>query len=183
MNKSKTELKNTSKFLSYVLRHCPEDINLALDPDGWACISELMSKAQPKIQLTQSIIEEVVSTSDKQRFKISDDGLKIRANQGHSIKVDLNLIPQEPPVILYHGTATRFLDSILDEGLKPGKRHHVHLSTDIATANSVGQRYGKPVILKIDSESMSKQGYEFYLSDNNVWLTSNVPPQFLSTEN
>ncbi|TQF67813.1 RNA 2'-phosphotransferase [Pseudoalteromonas luteoviolacea] len=183
MSNPKTELKNISKFLSYVLRHCPEDIDLDLDSEGWACISELISKAQPKIQLTQSLIVEVVSTSDKQRFKISDDGLKIRANQGHSIKVDLNLTLQEPPAALYHGTATRFLDSILDKGLISGKRHHVHLSTDIATAIAVGQRYGKPTILKVNSASMFKQGYKFYISDNNVWLVDNVPPKYLSLEN
>ncbi len=177
---SKVEFKNISKFLSYVLRHCPEDIDLTLDSEGWACISELISKAYPKIHLTQNLIEEIVSTSDKQRFKISDDGLKIRANQGHSIKVNLNLTPQEPPATLYHGTATRFLDSILNEGLIPKKRHHVHLSTDIATANAVGQRYGNPAILKIDSESMFQEGYKFYLSDNNVWLVDNVPSKYLS---
>lgn len=165
------------------MRHCPEDIDLDLDSEGWACISELISKAQPKMQLTKSLIVEVVSTSDKQRFKISDDGLKIRANQGHSIKVDLNLEPQEPPTVLYHGTAKQFLDSIMDKGLIPGKRHHVHLSTDIATASAVGQRHGKPTILKVNSASMFKQGYKFYISNNNIWLVDSVPPKYLYLEN
>lgn len=180
MSKSNNKLKEISKFLSYVLRHCPEDIELTLDPEGWASISELISKAQTKIDITQELIEQVVATSDKQRFKISDDNLSIRASQGHSIKVNLKLTPQKPPATLYHGTATRFLDSIKQEGLKPGQRHHVHFSTDVATAKAVGQRYGKPVILKINSENMFKQGYKFFLSDNNVWLTEYVSTQFLS---
>lgn len=180
MSASNSELKKTSKFLSYVLRHCPDDIGLTLDRNGWASISELIDKAKPKIDLTAALIKQVVKTSDKQRFKISDDGQRIRANQGHSIKVDLELIPGEPPAVLFHGTATRFLDSIKKEGLKPGQRHHVHLSADATTAKAVGQRYGKPVILKVDSGNMSKQGYVFFLSDNNVWLTEQVPEQFIS---
>ena len=183
MSNSNNKLKEISKFLSYVLRHCPEDIELTLDPGGWASISELISKAQTKINITQELIEQVAATSDKQRFKISDDNLSIRANQGHSIKVDLKLTPQKPPATLYHGTATRFLDSIKQKGLKPGQRHHVHLSTDIATAKAVGQRYGKPIILQVDSENMFKQGYKFFLSDNNVWLTEQVPEIFLTRIN
>lgn len=180
MNKSNTKLKNISKFLSYVLRHCPEDINLTLDPEGWATISELIYKSKPKLHLSQELIKQVVISSDKQRFKLSDDELKIRANQGHSIKVDLKFTPQEPPVILYHGTATRFLDSIKQEGLKPGQRHHVHLSSDIETATTVGKRYGKPAILKVSTNIMRQQGFKFFLSENNVWLTEYVPPRFLS---
>lgn len=178
MRVSKSELERTSKFLSYVLRHCPEDIGVFLDPDGWASISELINKAKSQIVLSEALIKKVVETSSKQRFKISDDGQKIRANQGHSVEVDLKLIQSEPPAELFHGTATRFLNSINQEGLRPGQRHHVHLSTDIDTATSVGKRYGKPVILKIDAENMFKQGYSFYLSDNQVWLTDHVPPEF-----
>jgi putative RNA 2'-phosphotransferase len=183
---SSKQHNKTSKFLSFVLRHKPEAIDLELNTNGWANLDELIDKANAYGEvknLDRALIREVVDTNDKKRFIISDDGQQIRANQGHSADVDLQLKPVKPPAILYHGTATRFLDSILAEGLKPGKRHHVHLSTDIATANSVGKRYGKPVIFKIYSESMFKQGYVFFLSDNNVWLTSNVPPQFLSTEN
>ena len=180
MNNNKPELKNISQFLSYVLRHCPEDINLSLDTEGWAPIAELIERAQPKIQINRELIAEVVHTSDKQRFKISDDGLKIRANQGHSVKIDLKLIPQKPPSVLYHGSASRFLDSILTEGLKSGQRNHVHLSTDITTAASVGKRYGKPVILKINADKMYQQGHHFFLSENNVWLTESVSPAFLS---
>lgn len=175
------DLNKTSKFLSFILRHQPDDIGLTLDPQGWASIEELIEKAKPKVTLTKDLIKAIVSSNDKQRFALSNDGLYIRANQGHSIKVDLGLTPQEPPPMLYHGTASRFLDSIKQEGLKSGQRHHVHLSTDVATATAVGQRYGKPVILKIDSESMFKQGYTFFLSDNNVWLTEHVPTQYLST--
>lgn len=177
---NKTNQKAISKFLSFVLRHCPEDIGLQLDTEGWALISELIENAQPKMVLTQKLIEEVVAGSKKQRFKISDDGLKIRANQGHSIKVDLGLTAVQPPDALYHGTATRFIESILKEGLKAGKRQYVHLSTDIDTAIQVGQRYGRPVILKINAQAMFKQEHQFYLSENGVWLTSYVPSTLIT---
>lgn len=176
---SKSNLTKVSKFLSLVLRHKPDAVSLTLNAEGWALISELIDKAQPQIPLTKELIEQVVSTSDKQRFKISDDGLMIRANQGHSVKVDLKLSPKQPPTVLYHGTATRFLDSIKQEGLKPGQRHHVHLSTDVDTARAVGKRYGQVVILEVNAEAMHKQGCKFFLSDNNVWLVELVPPQFL----
>ena len=186
MSQTKTELKHVSKFLSYILRHNPEEINLTVDSQGWADISELIIKAQSKTpltqKLTQELIKQVVATSDKQRFKISDDGLKIRANQGHSIKVDLQLKPQQPPAILYHGTASRFIDAIISEGLKAAKRQHVHLSSDITTAHKVGQRHGKPVILTIDAQNMFKQGYQFYLSDNHVWLTNKVPSEYIALQ-
>jgi putative RNA 2'-phosphotransferase len=180
MNKSSSELKSASKFLSYVLRHSPEDIGLELDAEGWALIAELINKARPRKSLSQELIEHIVATNDKQRFKISSDGLSIRANQGHSTKVDLKLKPQEPPLELYHGTAIRFSDSIRKDGLKPGKRHHVHLSTNVVTATAVGQRHGKPIVLKVDAKSMHQQGYAFFLSENGVWLTDTVPPEFLS---
>jgi putative RNA 2'-phosphotransferase len=176
----KNNLTKVSKFLSLILRHKPDIIGLTLNTEGWVSISELISKAQPKMPLTKELVEQVVSTSDKQRFKISDDGLMIRASQGHSIKIDLKLLPKDPPAILYHGTATRFIDSIKQEGLKAEQRYYVHLSTDIATATTVGKRYGKVVILEINAEAMHKKGYKFFLSDNNVWLTEHVPPQFLS---
>ncbi|MGJ8682193.1 RNA 2'-phosphotransferase [Paraglaciecola sp.] len=180
MPASSKEIKKASKFLSFILRHCPEDIGLELDNNGWADTSEIIDKSSSQITLTKELIEEVVLTSDKQRFKLSDDGLRIRANQGHSINVNLDLTPSQPPEELYHGTASRFVKSITEEGLKAGQRQHVHLSTDIDTAKSVGQRYGKPVILKVDSKSMFKQGFTFYLSDNNVWLTEHVPAEFLT---
>jgi putative RNA 2'-phosphotransferase len=180
---SKQNLTKVSKFLSLVLRHKPDIIGLTLSDEGWVSISELIDKAQSKMSLSKELIAQVVSTNDKQRFKISDDGLMIRANQGHSIKVDLKLSPKQPPAALYHGTATRFLDSIRKEGLKAGQRHHVHLSADMATATAVGKRYGKVVILEIDAQAMFQQGHKFFLSDNNVWLAEHVPPQFLKEAN
>lgn len=180
MSKTSTQLNKTSKFLSYILRHCPEYIDLQINNEGWVLISELIDKAPPDTLLSQDSIQEVVESCDKQRFKISEDGLKIRANQGHSIKVDLKLIPSPPPTELFHGTATRFLDLIKKEGLKPGQRQHVHLSTDPDIAKSAGQRYGNPVILSINSAEMFKQGFSFYLSENNVWLIKHIPSDYIS---
>lgn len=181
-----SQRKKISKFLSYVLRHKPDAIGLTLDEHGWANIDELINKTNTSGEISnldQTLIQEIVDTSDKKRFIISADRQSIRANQGHSINVDLQLKPVTPPEFLYHGTATRFLDSIFKEGLKPQKRQYVHLSTDIDTATAVGKRYGKPIILKTNTENMCKQGYKFFLSDNNVWLTEHVPPQFLTTIN
>lgn len=172
-----------SKLLSFVLRHKPESISLTLDEHGWASVAELIEKAQSQITLTPELIKQVAVTNDKKRFSLSDDGQFIRANQGHSIRVDLKLLSKEPPVILYHGTATRFLNSIKQEGLKPGQRHHVHLSSDIETATAVGKRYGKPVILEVAAGAMHQQGFEFFLSDNGVWLTDSVPTNFLEVVN
>ncbi|ASA54846.1 RNA 2'-phosphotransferase [Vibrio gazogenes] len=179
---SQNQLKQISKFLSFVLRHKPEAIDLTLDPHGWANIDELIDKASTSNEIEdidRNLIQDVVDTNDKKRFIISEDGQHIRANQGHSIHVDLQLQPSVPPEFLYHGTATRFLDSILEEGLKPQQRQHVHLSADKETAVTVGQRYGKPVILKIKSQLMYEQGFEFYISENGVWLTSYVPSKFI----
>lgn len=171
-----------SKFLSFVLRHKPEAIGLVLDEQGWANINELINKAHQSgevVALDINLLLAVVESSDKKRFAISDDGQRIRANQGHSVNVDLQLKPETPPEFLYHGTATRFLDSILEEGLKPQQRQHVHLSTDIKTATAVGQRYGKPVILKIKALLMHEQGFLFYRSENGVWLTNHISKRFL----
>lgn len=169
-----------SKFLSYVLRHKPESIQLPLDNNGWASIATLIDHAKPQFILTHDMIEEVVRDSDKQRFALSDDKTMIRANQGHSINIDLQLEEATPPSILYHGTATRFLDSIHQEGLVSKRRHHVHLSSDIETATSVGSRHGKVVILTIDAGHMHSQGYPFYLSKNGVWLTEHVPMTYIT---
>lgn len=183
MNKPQQDLTKISKFLSFVLRHKPEAIGLQLDPQGWVDIDELISKAHQSgemVTLDRGLIETTVESNDKKRFVISDDGKSIRASQGHSVNVDLQLTPKQPPNVLYHGTASRFLDSIMAEGLKPRQRQYVHLSGDTETAVQVGQRYGKPIVLKIDSGSMSEQDYVFFLSDNNVWLTKHVPEQFIS---
>jgi putative RNA 2'-phosphotransferase len=182
MTASKTKI---SKFLSFVLRHKPEAIGLALDEQGWAYIDELVNKAKQSGEVTildRTLIQKVVDTNDKKRFVISEDGQRIRAAQGHSIDVDLQLKPATPPEFLYHGTATRFLDSILKEGLKPQQRQYVHLSKDIETAAAVGRRYGKPVILKVKALLMHEQGFYFHISENGVWLTSAVPIEFLQQD-
>lgn len=178
MNK---ELTKISKHLSYVLRHKPESIGLYLDPQGWASIEDLISKTD--FPLNYKVLKETVEQNDKKRFSISDDGSYIRANQGHSTNIDLGLRPIEPPYILFHGTADRFLDSIMKKGLLPQQRHHVHLSTNIQTAKKVGQRHGNPIILTIKSKNMHDQGFEFFLSTNEVWLCKEVPPKFLSIQN
>jgi putative RNA 2'-phosphotransferase len=170
-----------SKFLSLVLRHSPQTINLNIDKNGWVNIDDLIQNANKyrKIHLTVDLINTIVETNDKQRFIISDDGKKIRANQGHSIKVDLELETKTPPDILYHGTASRFLDSIMKEGLKPMTRQYVHLSQTEETALTVGQRHGKPIVLCINAKNMFEDGYKFYLSENNVWLVNDVPVKYI----
>lgn len=171
-------LKPFSKFLSYVLRHKPDAIGLTLDAEGWANIDELIAKSDKP--LTHDLIREIVKTNAKHRFILSEDGTKIRANQGHSIKIDLGLQPQTPPPHLYHGTATRFWDTIQTQGLKPMNRNHVHLSADTQTAHSVGSRHGKPIILVIDAEKMRADGHDFFQSENGVWLTKAVAPKYIT---
>ncbi len=174
MNK---KLIKTSKYLSFVLRHNPGSIGLQLDEAGWADVGELIEKAS--VPLSRALIEETVETNDKQRFALSDDGSRIRASQGHSIDVNLGLEPEVPPEILYHGTATRFMHSIRKQGLLPGNRQFVHLSADEETARKVGSRHGVPVILTLPALQMHEAGQEFYLSDNQVWLTDRVASKFL----
>jgi putative RNA 2'-phosphotransferase len=170
-----------SKFLSLLLRHKPETIGLSLDSEGWAEIEDIVRLAAGgRTPLTKKLIEEITAKCDKKRFAISDDGARIRANQGHSITVDLNLKPQNPPETLFHGTATRFLESILRQGLIKGNRQHVHLSPDRVTALKVGRRHGKPVILGIAAQAMLASGFVFFLSANGVWLTEHVPAKFIS---
>lgn len=174
------ELVRISKFLSLVLRHQPEAIGLALNEQGWADVDELIRLANNQRQpLTRELLERVVAENDKQRFALSDDGRQIRASQGHSIEVDLHLPPLEPPEILYHGTASRFLDSIRATGLNSASRQHVHLSLDAVTATKVGQRHGPSVILKVRAKEMFSAGHQFFLSANGVWLTEVVPVQYL----
>ncbi|MFJ7796404.1 RNA 2'-phosphotransferase [Pseudomonas sp. NPDC096950] len=179
---SKKLLDETSKFLSYVLRHEPQAIGLELDIDGWAYIHTLISgAARDGRTLDRQLIQQVVDSSDKKRFSISDDGQRIRAVQGHSTKtVDLQFEEKRPPATLYHGTATRFMASIQEQGLIPGSRHHVHLSQEVETANAVGQRYGTVVILKVAALQMLEQGYKFYQAENGVWLTEQVPVTFIT---
>jgi putative RNA 2'-phosphotransferase len=167
----------TSKFLSLVLRHKPEAIGLTLDAEGWANIESLIACAiQSGQTLTWPLLQEVVEASDKKRFTISKDGLRIRAAQGHSAR-SVAIVHEEkkPPEFLLHGTATRFLDSIQRQGLVAGSRHYVHLSEDEQAALAVGQRYGKSVVLKVKALLMFKQGFKFYQAENGVWLTQSVP--------
>lgn len=173
-------LVETSKFLSRILRHQPESIGLTLDEQGWAKVEDLLHCAsQQGLDLSRSLLEEVVHSSDKQRFAFSLDGQWIRANQGHSIAIDLNLPPLEPPETLYHGTAVQFLDSIRSQGVQSGKRQYVHLSPLESTALQVGQRHGKAIVLSIRAQEMYTQGYRFFCAENGVWLTAAVPPQFI----
>ncbi|OOV90350.1 RNA 2'-phosphotransferase [Pseudomonas sp. MF4836] len=178
---SKKVIDETSKFLSYVLRHEPQAIGLELDTEGWGDIDALISgAARDGRQLSRELIAQVVDSNDKKRFSLSADGQRIRAVQGHSNKdVQLQLEARQPPAILYHGTATRFMESINQKGLIPGSRHHVHLSQDLETASAVGQRYGKVVILQIAAQDMQAQGFTFYQAENGVWLTEQVPVSFI----
>jgi putative RNA 2'-phosphotransferase len=173
-------LVHTSKFLSLVLRHDPGAIGITLDAEGWTPVDELLAAATRAGHcITRELLEGVVVTNDKHRFAFSSDGRRIRANQGHSVEVDLKLAPVEPPELLYHGTVERFLDSIRQNGLVRGQRQYVHLSADRETAAGVGQRRGRPVILTIESAQMRRVGHAFYLSENHVWLTHSVPPEFI----
>jgi putative RNA 2'-phosphotransferase len=177
-----TDHTQLSKFLSFVLRHKPDAIGLTLDAQGWASIHELIEKGNVAgTRFDHEDLLHVVETSDKKRFSVSPDGLRIRAAQGHSVSVELGLSPQQPPPVLYHGTATRFAASILSEGLKPQARQQVHLSVDEDTARRVGQRHGKPHIFRIDALAMHAKGFTFYLAENGVWLTDHVPPEFLAS--
>lgn len=170
-----------SKFLSKHLRHTPEELGLTLQPGGWASVDALLSAGE-RIGFAISYDEliEGVETSDKKRFSFDDTGDLIGANQGHSVEVDLQLNEKVPPDVLYHGTADRFLESIMKEGLKKGKRHHVHHSKDVETACKVGSRRGKPVILQVDAGKMHGPGFKFFLSGNGGWLTDTVPAVFLA---
>jgi putative RNA 2'-phosphotransferase len=169
-----------SKFLSLVLRHQPEKIGLRLSDSGWASVEELIDASRRHgVEFTREALQNVIANNDKKRFSLSEDGLRIRANQGHSVEVDLGYAPNIPPEILYHGTAERFLASIKQQGLVKGKRHHVHLSADADVAAPVGQRHGKPVVLRIEAARMHRDGFVFYLSANEVWLTECVPAQYL----
>ena len=177
---NKMEKENLSKFISLILRHKPETIEIKLDSAGYAKVDELISGIQKSgKEIDIFILEEIVSSDNKQRYSFSEDKTKIRANQGHSIQVDIGLKKKNPPNVLYHGTSKRFLESIIREGIKPMSRLYVHLSKDIETARSVGVRHGEPVVLQINTKTMSELGYDFYLSENDVWLTEYVPSEYI----
>tara|TARA_R110002072_G_scaffold31748_1_gene97899 strand:- start:79 stop:621 length:543 start_codon:yes stop_codon:yes gene_type:complete len=170
--------KQISKFLSLILRHQPEKIGLELDNNGWAFISDILEKSN--LNFSFEDLEEVVITNDKKRFSFNDDKTKIRANQGHSLKtISLDLKAQIPQKYLFHGTIERFIPAIKLEGLQKMKRQHVHLSQDKETAIKVGSRRGKPIILTVRTLEMHSQGYKFYKLENGIWLTDNVPPDFI----
>jgi putative RNA 2'-phosphotransferase len=173
--------KSISKFLSLVLRHRPEVIGITLDSNGWVSVDELLrALAGQGRLLARAELETIVETSDKRRFALSADGTMIRANQGHSVAVDLALSPELPPDVLFHGTVEHFLPSIRAGGLVKGQRQHVHLSASREVAVSVGQRRGKPYVLAVDAGGMAASGFVFYRSENGVWLTEHVPARFLS---
>jgi putative RNA 2'-phosphotransferase len=169
-----------SKFLSKHLRHEPEALGLALEPGGWITVDSLLDGCRSRgMSLTLDDLRSIVATSDKQRFAFDETGTRIRANQGHSVDVDLQLAPIAPPPALYHGTAERHVPAILRDGLRKMARHHVHLSVDVETATRVGSRHGRAVALLVDAASMAAAGHVFYRSENGVWLTDHVPPAFL----
>lgn len=177
----KDQLKQISKILSLVVRHQPEYLDIKLDNSGWADVTEIIAAMNRKgILVNQTIIEEVVKLNDKQRFVLNSDHSLIRANQGHSVEVDLELKPVVPSDELFHGTTDKFIDSIFASGLQKQDRHHVHLCENIQTAIAVGSRRGKPVLIKIDAATMYREGFSFYVSPNGVWLTDEVPADYLS---
>jgi putative RNA 2'-phosphotransferase len=172
-----------SKRLSYVLRHRPSSIGVTLDDAGWADVARLLAAlAAHGLPLTRAELDHVVATNDKQRFAFDASGTRIRASQGHSRPVDLGCVPETPPSELFHGTVARFVPAILAEGLKPGRRHAVHLSADVATARVVGGRRGDPVVLRVDAAAMAGDGHRFTRSANGVWLVDAVPPRYLSSD-
>ena len=173
-------LTKVSKFLSFVLRHNPASIGIALDPSGWARIDELIEGASRSgIVLDRDTLGRIVESDPKRRYALSADGLCIRANYGHSVPVDLGLRPLAPPEHLFHGTAKRNLDAIRVGGLQPGRRQFVHLSKDAATAVNVGRRHGSPVVLRVKAHDMHVQGHRFFESRSEIWLTRYVPPDYI----
>lgn len=176
--------KKASKFMSLVLRHQPQTLHLTLDENGWVAVDTLLDHwaRYGRDVPSRAQLETIVAENDKQRFAFSDDGRLIRANQGHSVRVDLQLEPQTPPERLYHGTAEQHVPGILREGIQRAKRHHVHLSPDRRTADAVGRRHGRLVMLTVVSGAMARDGFTFYRSANGVWLTDEVPPRYIEQD-
>lgn len=171
-----------SKFLSYILRHHPQEIGITLDKAGFVDVDKLLKKSAEHKRakgLTREILDEVVATNNKKRFEYSEDGKRIRARQGHSVPVELGNDPVEPPECLYHGTPTKFVEQIKQAGLLKMSRHAVHLSPDFDTADNVGRRRGKPVIIKVRAKVMHDDGHQFFLTGNGVWYTDHVPKEYL----
>lgn len=174
------QLTRISKFLSLVLRHQPEIISIQLDQNGWTDVNELIEKANNHgIKLDRETLNHIVATNSKKRFAFNDTFDKIRANQGHSVDIELGYTNQKPPEVLFHGTAEKFAQSILETGIEKRSRQHVHLSSDLETAMKVGQRHGKPFVFKVLAEQMYNDNFQFFISDNGVWLTDYVPTKYL----
>lgn len=174
------DLNNISKYMSLILRHKPDVIGIELDEHGWANVNDLISGIEKDNHgFNFELLEEIVRSDSKQRYSFNDDKSFIRANQGHSINVDVELKEKEPPEYLYHGTGEKYVKSINQDGLIPKSRLYVHLSKDIKTAENVGKRHGQEVVYCIDSRQMYRDGYKFYLSENGVWLTKEVPIKYL----
>lgn len=180
MKRIPTRLERVSKFLSLVLRHKPEAAGITLDKNGWADVNKLVESIRKTMEptFTHDDLTLIVVTDSKGRYSFDESGKRIRANQGHSIDVDVELEEVEPPELLYHGTATKYLESIQDKGLIPKSRQYVHLSENISTATDVGKRHGKPVVFTIHSHKMFEDGYRFFRSVNGVWLTKEVPTRY-----
>lgn len=170
---------DTSKFMSLILRHKPETIGISLDEHGWANVDELIAGIAKTHKFNMDILEEIVRTDNKQRYSFNEDKTLIRANQGHSIPVDVELDEVEPPAELWHGTGEKYVSSIDEQGLIPKSRLYVHLSKDEETAMNVGKRHGKPVLYRVKAGDMYRDGYKFFLSKNGVWLTKEVPAKYL----
>lgn len=177
---SEKQITHISKFLSLVLRHKPETISIVLDQNGWTDVDTLLKNSNSYgIKLDKEILKHIVQTNSKKRFAFNETFDRIRASQGHSIEIELGYTSKKPPEILYHGTSEKSVQSILDTGLEKQSRQQVHLSTDIETAIKVGQRHGKPFVFKVLAEQMYKDKFEFFISDNGVWLTDTVPTKYL----
>ena len=175
-------LTETSRYIALILRHKPETIDIKLDEHGWARVDELIKGVSKTRPLTMEILEKIVEIDDKQRFAFNEDKTLIRANQGHSILVDVELKEAVPPKILYHGTAEKYVALIDQSGLIPKARLYVHLSETSETAIKVGARHGKPVVYTVDTERMTADGFKFYLSVNGLWLTKSVPLEYLEKQ-
>jgi len=177
---SKKQITSISKFLSLVLRHKPETIGIELDQNGWTDVVTLLEKSNSYgIKIDIETLQHIVETNSKKRFAFNDAFDRIRASQGHSVEIELGYTNQKPPEILFHGTGEKSVQSILDTGLQKQNRQQVHLSADLETAIKVGQRHGKPFVFKVLAEQMFNDKFQFFISDNGVWLTDNVPTKYL----